>query len=126
MLEPVPGVLRNDSRVSNECRSVTPSGQGKQELRVSHTSCLSSTWTVFCALFFMALEASISSHLLSSPLPALLSLYFSLNISFGYRQGAVPQAIARARHPVFSVEGESVGVAQRVHTSGAPVHWDSC
>lgn len=33
MLEPVPEVLRNASRVSNECRSVTPSGQSKQELR---------------------------------------------------------------------------------------------
>lgn len=61
----------------------------------------------------------------SSPLSALLSLYFSLNVSFGYRQGAVPQAIARARHTVFSV-GESVGLAQEVHRSGAPVHWDSC
>lgn len=76
--------------------------------------------------FFMALEASIFSHLSSSPLPALLSLYLSLNISFVCRKGAVPQAIARARHPVFSVEGESVGLDQRMHTSGAPVHWDSC
>lgn len=42
----------------------------------------------------------------SSLLPVVLPLYFNLNISFGYRQGAVPESVARVRHPVLSVEGK--------------------
>lgn len=76
----------------------------------------------------MVLEASVSSHLQCSLLPAVLLLYFSLNTSFGCRQGAVSESVARVRHPVFFVEGKCLLIwlsrfvtLENIHPSGTVV-----